>query len=116
MPSFPALSCGSTALYPLTESREYRTQVIRFANDTEQAWNDRGSLRRFRLTLADVSGEDVSRVREFFRSVIGQRDSWDIALGGTTVSNLVFESDDFPAVVTTGNTASVDLAVRQVQV
>lgn len=104
------------ALLPLVESAEYVTSSVRFANDTEQRWTDRGKLRRFRLTIAGVPGVDISRVRTFWASVVGPRDQWDITINGVTYSNLVFEGDEFRTTIAGGDgRESVELAVRQVR-
>ena len=95
MASFPLLTTGQIAMYGTAQGRRYATEVAQFCDDSEQRWPTAQGTATFTLNLVDLDGYEVSNVEEFFRSMRGRYDStWDITIGGTLYSNMMFEADE----------------------
>ena len=94
MASFPTLSSGAVALYPLKHVARYPVRVIEFNDDSTQRWKQGAALNEFELVFADLSATDRDTLQTFFDSVKGAYDStWDITIGGTLYDNMAFEDD-----------------------
>jgi hypothetical protein len=100
MATFPTLSTGSVAMYPLTRNVCFATGIFTFINGSEQRVPDRAGYPSFALVLTGANGYDASLVREFFYGRKGAFDNtWSLTLapnlGGSPVTypNLFFADD-----------------------
>jgi hypothetical protein len=101
---------------PATLCIGFGTRVMRFCNDAEQRWVSRGQFGVFVLTLTNISGFDLSIVRDFFRAVKGRFDAtWSLTVNGTTHSNLTLDSDDLVVTEQRPNLFNLQVKCRQVQ-
>jgi hypothetical protein len=99
---------------PLTRAVEFRTQVYRFRNDSEQRVAERGERARFVLTFTNLDGYDVSNLREFWRSMKGAFDAtWDVEIDAVLYERCAFEDDAFTATESKAERYSVALKVVQ---
>jgi hypothetical protein len=72
MASFPLLSTGAVAQYPVSRASTYATEVIRFVDGAEQRCMTRGKLlRRWQLTLTQLSESELFALEQFFESAQG---------------------------------------------
>lgn len=72
MPSFPLLSTGAVAQYPISRASTYSTEVIQFLDGSQQRCMMRGKLlRRWQLTLTQLSDEELLAIEAFFDSAQG---------------------------------------------
>ena len=95
--TFPTLHSGGTVHYGTSRTKEYKTTIIRFADDTEQRWSASPGLNRFDLVLRSIDGVDLSAVRQFFIDQKGQSGTaWSITIGADTFDNCTFLTDTFP--------------------
>jgi hypothetical protein len=100
---------------PLTRAVEFRTQVHRFKNGSEQRVAERGERARFLLSYTNLDGYDVSTLRDFWRSTKGDFDAtWDIEIDGVLYEGCVFEDAAFSATEPKAERYSVNLKVMQV--
>lgn len=114
MASFPVLSSGSVAQYPLADTRAYRTVVHQFENDKEQRYTSRVALREFTLTFAHISEADYTLIEEFFDARAGGFDStWDITVNGTLVPNCSFVEDSLVRTEARPGYVSLVIRIRQ---
>ncbi len=102
MPSFPTLSSGYVAKYPLTRGHTYRTTVLVAVDGTEQRFSKGSALEDFTLTWTSIRTADKNLVRDFFNSRKGAFDTtWDITLpapsAGTWTSVEFAPGQDFVA-------------------
>jgi hypothetical protein len=95
MTQFPTLRTGAVTMTPATLGTGFATRVMRFCNEAEQRWAARGQYAVFVLTLTNISGFDLSNVRDFFRVVKGRFDpTRSLTINGITYSNMILDSDD----------------------
>jgi len=130
MASFPTLATGQVAMYGTQRGRRYATEVAQFCDDSEQRWPVAQGTATFTLNLVDLDGyEDllvvtghfydldgyeVSNVEEFFRSMKGRYDTtWDVTVGGTLYSNMMFDQDEIAWTFTKPMLASAQIRCRQ---
>ncbi|MFZ0593668.1 MAG: DUF2460 domain-containing protein [Bryobacteraceae bacterium] len=67
MANFPVLSTGAIAQYPVSRATTFATEVIQFLDGSEQRCMMRGKLlRRWQLTLTQLSEEELLAIEEFF--------------------------------------------------
>ena len=72
MSSFPTLKTGSALQYPATKSIQYRTQVFRFLDGTEQRYREFGSpLRQWSVQLDLLDESELASFGQFFVSAQG---------------------------------------------
>ena len=115
MSQFPILTSGVVAMTPVTLGTGFATRVMRFCNDSEQRYAARGQYAVFVLTPADISGFDLSNVRDFFRAVKGRFDpTWSLTINGTTHNNMILDSDDLAVVEQKPNLFTRKVKCRQV--
>jgi hypothetical protein len=113
--SFPTLRSGQVTMTPLTLAVEFRTQVHRFRNGSEQRVAERRERARFLLSYTNLDGYDVSTLRDFWRSTKGGFDAtWDITVDGVLYEGCAFEDDEFTATEPKAERYSVSLKVMQV--
>ena len=114
MASFPTLRSGQVTMTPLTRGLEFRTQVHKFKNGSEQRVAERGERARFVLSYTNLDGYDVSTLCDFWRSTKGSFDAtWDITVDGVLYEGCAFEDDAFPATESKAERASLSLKVTQ---
>jgi hypothetical protein len=67
MATFPTLKTGAFAQYPASRSLEYRNQVLRFVDGSEQRYRDSaGPLRRWIIRLNQLDPTEISLIEAFF--------------------------------------------------
>jgi hypothetical protein len=114
MASFPTLSTGSIACYPLTRTVSTATEVHRFEDDTEQRYRDRVALMVFELVWTNISESDFALIEAFFDARRGTFDAtWDITVNGTLVSNCSFVDDSLSRTENKHGFVSGSLRIRQ---
>ena len=115
MSQFPTLSTGAVTMTPATLGTGFAARVMRFCNDAEQRWAARGQYGVFVLMLTNISGFDLSNVRDFFRAVKGRFDpTWSLTINGTTYNNMILDSDDLAATEEKPNQFTLQVKCRQV--
>jgi hypothetical protein len=101
---------------PATLGVGFATRVMRFCNDAEQRWTSRGQFGVFVLTFTNISGFDLSNIRDFFRTAKGRFDAtWSLTIDGTTYSNMILDSDDLVVTEQRPNRFNLQVKCRQVQ-
>ena len=72
MATFPLLSTGAVAQYPLARSTAYRVEIVDFLDGSDQRCLTRGKrLRRWRISLALLTHTELEQIEVFFDSVQG---------------------------------------------
>src|SRR5689334_14065483 len=72
MPTFPLLSTGAVAQYPLSRLTSYATDVIQFLDGSQQRCLTRGKkLRRWQISLSQLNETELSLLEQFFDSTQG---------------------------------------------
>lgn len=116
MASFPTLSTGSIACYPLTRTVSTATVVHRFENDTEQRYRDRVALMKFDLVFTDIKMSDFDLIEAFFEARKGPYDAtWDITVAGILIQNCVFVDEKIVRIEAKPGFVSGSVGIRQVK-
>jgi len=92
MLTFPSLSSGAVAQYPLPLSYTSPVEIIRFVDGTDQRFLSRGaSLRSWQIKLSFVNEDEISQLENFFESLGGQYSlfAFPDPYSGTIVPNCV---------------------------
>lgn len=92
MLTFPVLTSGAVAQYPLPISYTSPVQVIRFIDGTDQRFLERGkALRSWHVQLSFVNEDEIHQLENFFQSIAGQYSmfSFPDPYSGQTVPNCV---------------------------
>jgi hypothetical protein len=72
MATFPLLSTGAVAQYPVVRSTDYGVEIIDFLDGTDQRCLIRGKrLRRWRISLDLLTEAELEQIETFFDSVQG---------------------------------------------
>jgi hypothetical protein len=72
MATFPVLSTGAVAQYPLSRGTTYDVDVVKFIDGSQQRCLVRGrGLRRWLVSLAQLAESELSALEDFFDSVQG---------------------------------------------
>jgi hypothetical protein len=72
MATFPLLSTGAVAQYPLSRGTSYDVDTVRFLDGSEQRCLVRGKrLRRWLISLSQLNESELASVEQFFDSVQG---------------------------------------------
>lgn len=70
--TFPLLSTGAVAQYPLSRGTSYDVDVVQFLDGSQQRCLVRGrKLRRWLISLAQLGESELASVEQFFDSVQG---------------------------------------------
>jgi hypothetical protein len=116
MSTFPRLRTGAVAQFPAGKALEYRTEVFRFLDGTEQRYRaHKGAIRRWAVRLDLLDDEEVSRLRDFFVSRGGAsgdfefEDPWD----GTVHPKCSLEADELIVEFIGEGRARTALVVRE---
>ncbi len=95
--NFPRLKTGAVGQYPAKKSLEYRTEVLRFVDGSEQRYRQaRRPAKRWLLSLRNIDEQEACAVRELFQLVQGGygsfsfEDPWD----GTRYEECSLGSDE----------------------
>ena len=113
MASFPTLSTGSVALFPLGQEDSQPVRIARFVDGSEQRWVAGKILRAFTLTLDGVSYADAEEVSAFFAARSGAFVEWDITIGGVFYDHMRFESSSLTMTNSTTGFYSLSCRARQ---
>lgn len=113
MPSFPQLFAGSAALYPATRGNVRRCGKLEYSNATEQRWVEAAGTARWALQLDGITASDANTIQNFFDTVKGGFDSFDLTLGGATYNYLRLEEDTLT--ITQDATRSYRITARLMQ-
>jgi hypothetical protein len=115
MSQFPTLTTGVVTMTPATIGAGFATRAMRFCNDAEQRWATRTQYGVFVLTLTNITGFDLSNVRDFFRTVKGRFDpTWSLTINGTTYNNMTLDSDDLAVTEQRPDRFTLQVKCRQV--
>jgi hypothetical protein len=77
MATFPVLSTGAVAQYPLSRGTGYEVEVILFIDGTEQRCLTRGSkVRRWTVQLSQLTESELAQIEEFFDAVQGDSNTF----------------------------------------
>jgi hypothetical protein len=72
MPTFPKLSTGAVAQYPLSRGTSYGVETVRFLDGSQQRCLTRGKkLRRWLIALQQLSESELQQVEQFFDAALG---------------------------------------------
>ena len=116
MASFPTLSFGGVALYPVTRRIAVPVTVFRSLDDSEQRFKRSAVLNRFTLVFTGLNATNRDTLQTFWNTNKGPYDStWDITVGGTLYSYCCFEDDVLSWRETGAELWSVTLKIRQVR-
>lgn len=114
MASFPTLTHGTVALFPLTECSAYLTGVFQHVDGTEQRFRKRAPLAEWTLQFDRISKADKNTIQGFFDSVKGGFDStWDITIGGTLYAYMCFVDSALTVTEAQAGLYSVTAKIRQ---
>ncbi len=73
MLTFPTLSTGAVAQYPLPVSYTSPVEIVRFIDGTDQRYLSRGqTLRSWHVQLSFVNEDEIRQIERFFESLQGQ--------------------------------------------
>lgn len=112
--TFPTLSTGSVAMYPVVKNLVVPARVIHFLDDTEQRWIAGAPLNRWTLAFSHLKWADVQTVQTFFNNQKGAFDSsWLFSIGGTSYSAMAFDQDDFSYTENSPSKFSLTLKIVQ---
>lgn len=97
--TLPLVRVSAQALYPVTRTVSFLTDVATALNRAEQRAKTRPPLTRFIFPYTKVSAADLTSIRNFLESQKGPYDTtWSVTLGSTTYSHLMSEDETFSAV------------------
>jgi hypothetical protein len=72
MATFPLLSTGAVAQYPLSRGTSYDVDIVRFLDGSEQRCLVRGrKLRRWLISLAQLNETELADIEQFFDEAQG---------------------------------------------
>ena len=98
MNTFPLLTTGAVAQYPLGIAIGQCSQVIRFLDGTDQRFRTQGRmLRRWLIRLDLLDENEIAALEEFFNSKLGAYSTFVFPdpYSGTDVPNCIFGTDAF---------------------
>lgn len=111
--TLPLVRATAQALYPVTRSVEFLTDVAIAVNFSEQRSKTRPPLTRLVCPYAKMNATDLTAIRNFLESQKGPYDTtWSITLGSTTYAHMVSEDDTFEAVEAAGNPLHYSFSIR----
>ena len=81
MASFPSMTSGAVAKFPLTRAVTFRSGVLCSVDGTEQRFSKGNPLTNFTLVFTRVKTVDKNTIRDFFNARMGAFDhSWSLTL------------------------------------
>ncbi len=96
MATFPLLKTGAVMQYPGERASQFRSQVVRFVDGSEQRYRDAPAVRRWKIRLELLEERELAAIEEFFAENQGAFgsftfvDPWD----GTAYADCSLESDE----------------------
>jgi hypothetical protein len=115
MASFPTLSTGSIACYPLTRTVSMDTTVHQFENDTEQRYRSRKELVGLELVFENVRTTDWTLIQTFFDDHDGGFAPFEVTVNGIMYSNCVFVDDSLSKTEVNHGYVSGTVRIRQLK-
>lgn len=119
-PSFPTLSGGSVAKYPLNRSRIRRGMVYTFTDFSEQRFAKGSPLDEFELTYNRIRTSDKELLRAFWIARRGSLDTtWEFTITDETGTTTTYRhmqftpGQQFEATETATDLWSVRLRIRR---
>ena len=97
MESFPVLKTGAVAQYPAVESVQFRNQVLRFVDGSEQRFRDAGSpLHTWVIRLSNLDDAEMAALEGFFCANNGPLTSFTFTdpWSATKYPNCYIDGDD----------------------
>lgn len=118
MSSFPNLKSGAIMQWPATRERQFATEVLEFADGTEQRFRHfPRSIRRWIIRLDVLDEEELSSMESFYAQEQGEfgtfsfTDPWD----GTQYPECQFDNPEMIANYRGIHQGSTTLIVREVR-
>jgi hypothetical protein len=114
MATFPLLSSGAVAQYPLPLTYQSATQVIPFIDGLDQRFcRQAGALRAWNVKLSLLSETETQQVEGFFQTLDGQYSTFDFPdpYSGFTVPNCRLGAADLITTYTDVDIASTSFWV-----
>jgi hypothetical protein len=93
MATFPFLTSGAVAQYPVTQTNGQAVQIIRFLDGSDQRYLMQGRmLRQWQIRLSLLADQELEQVENFFAAQQGDYTSFSFPdpISGTTVPNCRF--------------------------
>lgn len=90
MATFPVLSTGAVAQYPLSRGTSFLVDVVRFLDGSDQRCLSRGrALRRWSIQLSKMTEQELSSLEQFFDANQGNFGKFDFVdpFTGETIPN-----------------------------
>lgn len=121
MGNVPNVRGTGQALYPVTRSREYLTDVAQFVNGTEQRFKCRAGLTRLKLPYTYLVATDASNLEIFVDSAKGMFDPTQSitltdSLGNSnTYDNLALDQDTIQVIEQDATLYNTELDLHQTQ-
>lgn len=97
MAIFPALKTGAVAQYPIMQNAQYRNQVLRFVDGSEQRFRDAAcALHSWVIRLTDLDDAEMAAVESFFCANEGQLSTFTFTdpWSGTKYPHCHIDGDD----------------------
>jgi hypothetical protein len=116
MSTFPLLKTGAVAQYPLQRQLNYSTQVLRFADGSEQRFSDYGSpLRQWTIQLSLLDETEVNNLVMFWRTQNGASGNFSFTdpLDGTVCPSCSFVGDDMRIALKEEGQGEVSVTIRE---
>jgi hypothetical protein len=121
MGAVPNVRGTGQALYPVTRSREYSTDLAQFVNGTEQRFKARAGLTRLKLPYSYLVANDASNLEAFVDSAKGMFDPTQSitltdSLGNSnTYDNLALDQDTITVIEQDATLYNTELDLHQTQ-
>lgn len=116
MPSFPKLRSGAVAQYGSANVFEFRTQVHRFLDGSEQTHRWRANAgRRWVIQAQRLDESELASVETFFAEMQGAAGQFDFEdpLTGDVVGNCSFDTDQLVLRSAGVQQGSVTITIRE---
>ena len=116
MLQFPTLKTGAVAQYPAAHSIQYRTDIVRFVDGSEQKLrNSPLFLLSWELSLDQLDEQELSTLAAFFASAQGAAASFSFTdpWTGLTYPSCSLDGDSFRAGYHAPLSGSTRLVIRQ---
>jgi hypothetical protein len=116
MSNFPNLKTGAVQQYPARTVVEYRTEVVRFVDGSEQRFRDyKAPLRRWIISLTLLDETELSRLREFFREQRGAAGTFSFTdpADGTVYASCFLDGDAMTEELVDESKGRTQLVIRE---
>jgi hypothetical protein len=95
MASFPVLSTGAVAQYPLSRGTSYAVETVQFIDGTQQRCLTRGkALRRWLISLTLLTEIELAQIEQFFDALQGNFEPFTFVdpITGVPVANCILSN------------------------